>query len=309
MLRSISSFRRTITQSTSLLPVLSKCSQQLRAYTSVNSSAKQEDSQQGSSSNEQTNYTHFGFHDVPENKKESLVGNVFSSVAGKYDIMNDAMSMGIHRLWKDHFIRQMAPLPGTKLLDMAGGSGDIAERFLNYTKTKHNDNTSSVHLVDINPDMLNEGKKRFSTSEFLSAGQIKFDLGNAENLDFIPDNTYDTYSIAFGIRNCTHVDKVVKEAYRVLKPGGRFMCLEFSKVDTPIISEIYDTFSFKVIPEIGQLIANDREAYLYLVESIRKFPSQEQFAEIIRDAGFTTINSGYENLTFGVAAIHSGYKL
>ncbi|OMJ28561.1 2-methoxy-6-polyprenyl-1,4-benzoquinol methylase, mitochondrial [Smittium culicis] len=256
-----------------------------------------------------TKFTHFGFETVPEQSKEKLVGNVFSNVAKKYDIMNDAMSGGIHRLWKDHFIRKMAPLPGTKLLDVAGGTGDIAERFLNFTSQKYNDTSSSVHLVDINPDMLNEGKSRFSGSSWEKNDQINFSLGNAEDLSFIPDNSYDVYTIAFGIRNCTHIDRVVKEAHRVLKKGGCFMCLEFSKVNNPIISEIYDIFSFKLIPEIGQLLANDRESYKYLVESIRKFPDQESFANIIREAGFFVSNPGYENLSFGVASIHIGYKL
>ncbi|OLY84939.1 2-methoxy-6-polyprenyl-1,4-benzoquinol methylase, mitochondrial [Smittium mucronatum] len=264
----------------------------------------------------QTKYTHFGFDTVPENSKEKLVGSVFSNVATKYDIMNDAMSGGIHRLWKDHFIRKMAPLPGTKLLDVAGGTGmpwslywDIAERFLNYELQKYNDSKSTVHMVDINPDMLNEGKKRFSNSIWEKNDQINFSVGNAEDLSFIPDNSFDVYTIAFGIRNCTHIENVVKEAHRVLKKGGCFMCLEFSKVHNPIISEIYDVFSFKLIPEIGNIIANDRDSYKYLVESIRNFPDQETFAKIIRNAGFFVSSPGYENLTFGVASIHTGYKL
>ncbi|PVU87979.1 hypothetical protein BB559_005788 [Furculomyces boomerangus] len=254
-------------------------------------------------------YTHFGFKSIPESSKEKLVGNVFSSVATKYDIMNDAMSGGIHRIWKDHFIRTMNPLPGTKLIDMAGGTGDITARFLNYTKQKYSDDTSTVHMVDINPEMLEEGKKRFENTEWYRNNQIKFDIGNAEDLNFIEDETYDVYTIAFGIRNCTHVDKVVKEAYRVLKRGGCFMCLEFGKVNNPIISEVYDFFSFKVIPDIGGLIANDRDSYKYLVESIRKFPDQETFSGIIKDAGFVSFGKGYEDLTFGVASIHTGYKL
>ncbi|PVU88170.1 hypothetical protein BB561_005986 [Smittium simulii] len=267
------------------------------------------ENQRSNTQQDNVKYTHFGFQNIPETYKEKLVKNVFSNVASKYDVMNDVMSAGIHRLWKDHFIRKMAPVPGTRLLDMAGGTGDIAERFLDYTKRKHNDTTSKVHLVDINPEMLEEGKKRFMGSQFYSNDQIKFGLGNAENLDFIEPNTYDVYTIAFGIRNCTHIDAVVREAYRVLKPGGCFMCLEFSKVDTPFISELYNVFSFNIIPELGRLIANDGDSYKYLVESIRKFPSQEDFASIIRDSGFTTFGSGYENLSFGIAAIHTGYKL
>ncbi|KAK9720810.1 2-hexaprenyl-6-methoxy-1,4-benzoquinone methyltransferase [Basidiobolus ranarum] len=253
--------------------------------------------------------THFGFSSVPESQKEDLVGRVFANVATKYDIMNDAMSGGVHRLWKDHFIRKMAPSPGTKLLDVAGGTGDIAMRFLDYCKEVHGDKSASVTMLDINPNMLKVGEERFQQTPYHGTEQINFKVGNAEHLNEIPDSSVDVYTIAFGIRNCTHVDRVLKEAHRVLKPGGRFMCLEFSKVDTPIVSSIYDLYSFHFIPTVGQLITNDRDSYQYLVESIRKFPDQKTFAHMIRDAGFTTVGDGYENLTFGVAAIHSGVKL
>ncbi|KAL1929653.1 hypothetical protein VTP01DRAFT_1791 [Rhizomucor pusillus] len=253
--------------------------------------------------------THFGFRNVPEEEKESLVHKVFANVAGNYDVMNDAMSLGIHRIWKDEFIRKMAPGPGTKLLDVAGGTGDIALRFLDYCRNIHRDSTASVTMVDINPHMLEEGKKRFMTTPYWNTNQADFIVQNAENLTAIEDSSMDVYTIAFGIRNCTHIDKVVKEAYRVLKPGGKFMCLEFSKVDNPLISKIYDIYSFDVIPVLGQVIAQDRDSYQYLVESIRKFPSQDEFAQIIRDAGFSTVGKGYTNLTFGVAAIHSGFKI
>ncbi|KAI9481338.1 MAG: UbiE/COQ5 methyltransferase [Benjaminiella poitrasii] len=253
--------------------------------------------------------THFGFRDVAEEEKENLVHNVFANVASKYDVMNDAMSLGIHRIWKDEFIRSMAPGPGTKLLDVAGGTGDIALKFLDYCKNIHHDNTATVKLVDINAHMLEEGKKRFQKTQYANTNQASFLVQNAEHLDDIPDESMDVYTIAFGIRNCTHVDKVVKEAYRVLKKGGRFMCLEFSKVDNPLIGKIYDIYSFDIIPALGQVIAGDRDSYQYLVESIRKFPPQEEFAQIIRDAGFKTIGRGYEDLTFGVAAIHSGFKI
>ncbi|KAI9283319.1 UbiE/COQ5 methyltransferase [Sporodiniella umbellata] len=253
--------------------------------------------------------THFGFTDVAEEDKESLVHKVFANVAGKYDVMNDAMSLGIHRIWKDEFIRSMAPGPGTKLLDVAGGTGDIALRFLDYCKNVHRDNTATVKLVDINPHMLGEGEKRFKTTAYAHTNQASFLVQNAENLTDIPDESVDVYTIAFGIRNCTHVDRVVKEAYRVLKKGGRFMCLEFSKVDNPLIGKVYDFYSFDVIPALGEVIAGDRASYQYLVESIRKFYTQEEFAQIIREAGFKTIGNGYEDLTFGVAAIHSGFKI
>ncbi|KAI8339435.1 UbiE/COQ5 methyltransferase [Chlamydoabsidia padenii] len=253
--------------------------------------------------------THFGFRNVAEEEKESLVHKVFANVAGNYDVMNDAMSLGIHRVWKDQFIRSMAPGPGTKLLDVAGGTGDIALRFLDYCRNIHRDSTASVTMVDINPHMLEEGKKRFQTTPYAHTNQADFLVQNAEHLVDIPDESVDVYTIAFGIRNCTHVDRVVKEAYRVLKPGGRFMCLEFSQVDNPVIGKFYDIYSFDVIPALGQIIANDRDSYQYLVESIRKFPPQAEFAQIIRDQGFKTIGSGYEDLTFGVAAIHSGFKI
>ncbi|KAG2175074.1 hypothetical protein INT44_007552 [Umbelopsis vinacea] len=253
--------------------------------------------------------THFGFRDVLESEKEQLVGKVFSNVAEKYDVMNDAMSGGVHRLWKDHFIRSMAPGPGTTLLDVAGGTGDIAMRFLDYCKNIHNDSSATVKLVDINPQMLKVGEQRFQSTPYANTNQVSFLVQNAEHLDDIPDESVDVYTIAFGIRNCTHVDRVVKEAYRVLKPGGRFMCLEFSQVENPVISKIYDFYSFDVIPALGQMIANDRESYKYLVESIRQFPPQPAFAKIIRDAGFSTVGKGWEDLTFGVAAIHSGFKL
>ncbi|ORX80951.1 hypothetical protein K493DRAFT_362035 [Basidiobolus meristosporus CBS 931.73] len=252
--------------------------------------------------------THFGFKDVPVAEKESLVGKVFANVASKYDIMNDAMSAGIHRVWKAHFIEQMAPAAGTKLLDVAGGTGDIALRFLDYCRDHHKDYTAHVTVLDINPEMLKYGRQRFGMTNYFNTPQVKFVESNAEDLSSIPDNTYDVYTIAFGIRNCTHVDQVLKEAHRVLKPGGRFMCLEFGKVENPLLAKAYDLYSFEVIPRMGEVIANDKESYQYLVESIRKFPDQDTFAKMIKDAGFATFGKGYENLTFGVAAIHTGIK-
>ncbi|KAJ3333782.1 2-hexaprenyl-6-methoxy-1,4-benzoquinone methyltransferase [Blyttiomyces sp. JEL0837] len=272
--------------------------------------------------------THFGFKTVPEDRKEEMVGEVFRNVASKYDVMNDAMSLGVHRLWKDHFMRVLSPGPQTELVDVAGGTGDIAFRFLDHVKAMHGPNNSAkVTVVDINPAMLEVGKERAAKMNYLQ-GNISFVEGNAENLSMVPDSSVDAFTIAFGIRNCTHVDRVVQEAYRVLRPGGRFMCLEFGRVDTPIIksyvpthrvfilykSEImgtmfYDIYSFQVIPAIGQAVANDRESYQYLVESIRKFPPQPEFAKLIQDTGFTLQGKGWEDLTFGVAAIHSGFKL
>ncbi|RHZ75934.1 hypothetical protein Glove_208g89 [Diversispora epigaea] len=253
--------------------------------------------------------THFGFKSVPENVKQTLVGQVFSNVASKYDLMNDIMSFGIHRCWKDHFIRTMAPGPGTKLLDVAGGTGDIAMGFFNYCKEIHNDITAKATLLDINPKMLEVGKERFSMTSYEKTSQIAFELGNAENLESIPSNSYDIYTIAFGIRNCTHIDQVLHEAYRVLKPGGRFMCLEFGKVQNPVVSLMYNLYSFQIIPVMGQLVAADINSYQYLVESIQQFPSQDKFAKMIENAGFTIVNNGWEDLSFGIAAIHSGFKL
>ncbi|KAJ3171825.1 2-hexaprenyl-6-methoxy-1,4-benzoquinone methyltransferase [Irineochytrium annulatum] len=214
--------------------------------------------------------------------------------------MNDMMSGGIHRLWKDHFINTLAPGPDTQLLDVAGGTGDIAFRFLDYVREAHGTGQpANVTVIDINPAMLEVGR----------SPNINFQEGNAEDLFSIPDESVDAYTIAFGIRNCTHVDRVVREAYRVLKPGGRFMCLEFGRVDNPLVRSVYDVYSFQIIPALGQLVANDKDSYQYLVESIRKFPPQPEFAEIIKAAGFQVRGQGWEDLTFGVAAIHSGFKV
>ncbi|GAA95017.1 uncharacterized protein L969DRAFT_51781 [Mixia osmundae IAM 14324] len=259
----------------------------------------------------QARETHFGFKNVPEGQKESLVSSVFSSVASSYDVMNDAMSLGIHRLWKDHYVKKLDPHGGLKCLDVAGGTGDIAMRILDHAKDKHADRETSVHVLDINPDMLAEGRKRFAKTMYHAGPQVSFEVGNAEDLKSISSDSLDVYTIAFGIRNCTHVDKVLSEAYRVLKPGGVFSCLEFSKVTNPLLAKAYEAYSFSVIPNLGHIIAADRDSYQYLVESIVKFPTQERFAEMIEDAGFTAPQGGqiWEDLTFGVAAIHTGIKL
>ncbi|GAB1608132.1 2-methoxy-6-polyprenyl-1,4-benzoquinol methylase, mitochondrial-like [Argonauta hians] len=298
--------------------------------------------QQRNLSQHQTNEpeTHFGFDSIPESEKESKVHEVFKNVAGKYDLMNDAMSAGVHRLWKDYFVRQLAPTGQTKLVDVAGGTGDIAFRFLNYvqhlegskpkndeefgsliddeflTKSDHamgdTVDTSSlepqsahVTVCDINQSMLDVGQKR---SEKLGhdARSIRWVQGNAESLP-LESNQFDAYTIAFGIRNVTHIDKALEEAYRVLRPGGRFLCLEFSHVPNIAIRNAYDFYSFQVIPVIGQVLAGDWKSYQYLVESIRQFPDQEQFSSMISAAGFRMVS--YENLTFGVTALHSGFKL
>ncbi|KAJ3127131.1 2-hexaprenyl-6-methoxy-1,4-benzoquinone methyltransferase [Physocladia obscura] len=258
----------------------------------------------------QEQLTHFGYKTVREEDKEQLVGSVFRNVASKYDVMNDFMSGGVHRLWKDHLIQTLNPGPNVKLLDVAGGTGDIAFRFLDYCKKVYGaNNTASVTVVDINPAMLEVGKERSKRFGFADSGKIFFQEGNAENLVNIEDASVDAYTIAFGIRNCTHVDRVVSEAYRVLKPGGRFTVLEFGQVENPLVKGIYDLYSFQVIPRIGQIVAGDAESYQYLVESIRKFPPQPKFAAMIKNAGFTLVGQGWEDLTFGVAAIHTGFKV
>ncbi|KAH8108708.1 ubiE/COQ5 methyltransferase family-domain-containing protein [Phellopilus nigrolimitatus] len=233
--------------------------------------------------------THFGFRTVAEDAKEDLVKGVFSAVAGKYDLMNDAMSLGVHRLWKDGFVGELDPgrRGALRCLDVAGGTGDIALRILDHARERHYDRETTVEVLDINPEMLKEGKKRFKQTMYHNTPQISFTEGNAQELD-LPSNTYDLYTIAFGIRNCTSVPDVLKEAHRVLKPGGVFACLEFSKVTNPVLSTIYDQYSFSVIPLLGTILASDRESYQYLVESIRRFPPQEEFAQMIRNAGFTT---------------------
>lgn len=238
---------------------------------------------------------------------------MFEDVANSYDLMNDAMSLGIHRIWKDIFMERLGPTQGTKLLDMAGGTGDIAFRYINYLQNQSFDETkpkSHVTISDINENMLSVGQKRAEnlnlTNERLKECTIDWVCANAEELPF-ENNSFNAYTIAFGIRNCTHIDKVVKEAYRVLQPGGRFMCLEFSHLNNQILQRIYDEYSFTFIPPMGHILAGQWEAYQYLVESIRRFPNQETFKNIIKDAGF--IGAQYEDLTFGVCSIHSGFKL
>uniref|UniRef100_A0AC35TSN7 2-methoxy-6-polyprenyl-1,4-benzoquinol methylase, mitochondrial n=1 Tax=Rhabditophanes sp. KR3021 TaxID=114890 RepID=A0AC35TSN7_9BILA len=246
--------------------------------------------------------THFGFEEVDEKEKEKKVHTVFANVASKYDLMNDAMSLGIHRLWKDYFIQRVNPSAETLMLDVAGGTGDIAFRALrNIQKRKGNGN---VTILDINQNMLDVGKVRAEEDNTLDKNKIKWHCGNAEALPF-GENTFDLYTIAFGIRNCTHVDKVVREAFRVLKPGGKFAVLEFSQIASPL-SGLYDLYSFNVIPVMGEVLASDYNSYKYLVESIRKFPNQERFAEMIKNEGFTDVS--YENLSLGICAIHTGVK-
>jgi len=242
--------------------------------------------------------THFGYRTIAEDEKAGLVHGVFSSVASKYDVMNDAMSMGIHRLWKDAMMDWLAPRAGQRLLDVAGGTGDIAFRFL-----KRAPGASAV-VLDMTEDMLIAGRTRAEADQL--ATSLDWVTGDAMLLPF-PDNSFDVYTISFGIRNVTRIPDALSEAYRVLRPGGRLMVLEFSQLPNAGMQKLYDLYSFNVIPKMGQMIAGDSDSYQYLVESIRKFPDQETFAGMIRDAGFENVK--YRNLTMGVAALHSGWKL
>ncbi|GHG82381.1 bifunctional demethylmenaquinone methyltransferase/2-methoxy-6-polyprenyl-1,4-benzoquinol methylase UbiE [Pseudodonghicola xiamenensis] len=242
--------------------------------------------------------THFGFQTVPEAEKAGRVQGVFNSVASKYDIMNDVMSVGIHRVWKDAMMDWLAPRPGQRLLDVAGGTGDISFRFLHRAGHGH------ATVLDLTEPMLIEGRKRAEASQM--ADSLDWVVGDAMALPFA-DNTFDVYTISFGIRNVTRPQDALAEAYRVLKPGGRLMVLEFSQLPNPGLQKLYDLYSFNVIPRMGKLIANDYDSYQYLVESIRKFPDQDTFLSMIRTAGFD--NAKYRNLSMGIAALHSGWKL
>lgn len=241
----------------------------------------------------------FGTRQVDESEKTQLVRGVFDSVAGSYDVMNDLMSGGVHRLWKDRLIREIRPTADLAYLDVAGGTGDIAFRIRKATR-----NQAQVTICDLDEAMLRVGRDRAVDKGWVSG--FEWITGNAESLPF-PDASFDVYTIAFGLRNVTRIDTALREAHRVLRPGGRFFCLEFSRVDDPVLARLYDSYSYNVIPRIGQLVAKDRDSYQYLVESIRKFPPQRELAKRVEQAGFS--RSRYSNLTFGVAAIHSGVKI
>jgi len=242
--------------------------------------------------------THFGYQTVDEDKKAGMVHGVFTNVASKYDIMNDVMSVGIHRLWKDAMMDWLSPRAGSKLLDVAGGTGDVAFRYLDRAPGAH------ATVLDMTESMLVAGRQRAEAAQM--AESLSWVVGDAMALPFEP-NTFDVYTISFGIRNVTRIGDALSEAYRVLKPGGRLMVLEFSQIPNHMMQRLYDLYSFNVIPKMGKLIANDEASYQYLVESIRRFPDQETFAGMIRDAGFTQVK--YRNLSMGIAALHSGWKL
>lgn len=242
--------------------------------------------------------THFGFRDVAEDEKAGLVHGVFSRVASKYDVMNDLMSVGVHRLWKTAMMDWLAPRNGQLLLDVAGGTGDIAFRFLDRAPG------ARVTVCDMTESMLVEGRRRAEAGRL--EGRLDWVTGDAMALPFA-DASFDRYTISFGIRNVTRIPQALAEAFRVLKPGGRLMVLEFSQLPVPAMQWAYDRYSFNVIPPLGQMVAGDRDSYQYLVESIRRFPDQDTFAGMIRDAGFDRVR--FRNLSMGIAALHSGWKL
>src|SRR6056297_733085 len=242
--------------------------------------------------------THFGFQDVPEGEKAGRVRGVFGSVASKYDVMNDAMSFGIHRIWKDAMMDWLTPRPGQRLLDVAGGTGDISFRFLKRAGAGH------ATVLDLTEPMLIEGRKRAEAEAM--EGSLDWVVGDAMDLPF-EDNTFDVYTNSFGIRNVTRPQEALNEAYRVLRPGGRLMVLEFSQIPNDLMQKVYDLYSFNIIPPMGKLVTGDRDSYQYLVESIRKFPDQETFLGMVRAAGFE--NAKYRNLSMGIACLHSVWKI
>ena len=246
--------------------------------------------------------THFGFREVPLDDKQTMVDGVFRSVARRYDLMNDLMSGGMHRLWKAAMINALDPPRGEtqfKLIDVAGGTGDISFRAADAGGLSFH-----ATVCDINAEMLGVGRERAEAKGY--DGRVAFAEGNAEELPF-PDRSFDAYTIAFGIRNVPRIERALSEAYRVLKPGSRFLCLEFSSVDVPGLDRLYDLFSFNVIPPLGRAVTGDAESYRYLVESIRKFPKPFEFAEMIHGAGFARVK--YDRLSGGIVALHSGWRL
>jgi demethylmenaquinone methyltransferase / 2-methoxy-6-polyprenyl-1,4-benzoquinol methylase len=247
---------------------------------------------------DQDGTTHFGFQTVPEADKAARVQGVFTSVASRYDLMNDLMSGGVHRLWKDAMMDWLAPRPGQRLLDVAGGTGDIAFRFLARA------GQAQATVLDLTEPMLIAGRQRAEAARL--SDNLTWVVGDAMALPF-PDATFDVYTVSFGIRNVTRPEVALAEAFRVLRPGGRLMVLEFSRIPNDLAQRAYDAYSFNVIPALGQAVTGDRDSYQYLVESIRRFPDQDTFLSMIRSAGFE--QARYRNLTLGVACLHSGWKI
>ena len=246
----------------------------------------------------------FGFRDVDAREKPSLVRGVFDRVAGRYDLMNDLMSAGVHRLWKDAVAARLNPQPGEVIVDCAGGTGDMARRFAKMARAaqlrRGVETDAPIHIVDYNAEMIAAGRERGSEPE------ITWSVGDAQRLP-LPDACADAYCIAFGIRNVTDISAALREARRVLKPGGRFVCLEFSRPTSEAVRAAYDLWSFKAIPAIGEMVVSDRESYQYLVESIRRFPVQEAFAQMMREAGFSRVT--VTNFSGGIAALHQGWAI
>ena len=243
--------------------------------------------------------TSFGFDTVLRSKKAGLVKDVFSNVAFRYDVMNDVMSFGIHRFWKDALIDWLNPQPYQKLLDVAGGTGDISFKFLDRAR-----GMATATVLDMTEAMLIEGKKRGESKEF--AKNLEWVCGDAMTLPF-SDNSFDVYTISFGIRNVVDIEKAIDEAYRVLKIGGRISILEFGKIPDDFLQKIYDKYSFNIIPKLGKIITGDEDSYQYLVESIRKFPEQDRFSKMVASKGFENVK--YRNLSFGIASMHLGWKI
>ncbi len=250
-------------------------------------------------SNNTDNTTHFGYKDVPTEEKQAMVADVFHSVAAKYDVMNDLMSFGVHRLWKRFTIDMSGVRPGNKVLDLAGGTGDLTKKFSKLVGP-----SGKVVLADINSSMLEVGRERLTNQGYV--GNIEYVQANAQYLPF-EDNTFDVITIAFGLRNVTDKDEALRSMFRVLKPGGRLLVLEFSQTNNPLLKKAYDLYSFTALPFMGKLVTNDSESYKYLAESIRMHPDQETLKGMMQDAGFNRVS--YHNMTGGMVALHRGIKV